>query len=1515
MSYEIGHAAVLLWRSMEKQGGDAELSYGLKGKLYLSKSGWLLMHIPNALARGAFDALHEPGAELPPGHNGDFNAHVSVMRPEEIAQIPGGAEKITERGHEVGYTLGPVRVVDPDGWSEMSKCWFIEVRSPELEKIRKSYGLTPLPSGNHQFHVTIGVRRKHVLRHNDVAKAAGVYGWAQRLKGAAMTKHVPAVLSMGSDGGSSTPGGTQANFVSPPENTSKYDLEGSRGTPKDADVLGPSVGSMGAPDAIKVPEVTHHRQETDYTCGPAALKEVVEGELGRAVPEKKLENAAEAGPEKGTEPPDLAATAQRVGLQVRFHPNSSVQQLCAMLDAKHPVIVSIQAYGDQDDYQRLESGHYVVVVGYDQNNIYIQDPSIEGEGKHGFIPINEFEARWHDREYNGRTYHHLAIEAWRPGTVEPDRAPQNPEKIALDKQADLLPDVELQPQQQRIQDTAGDDVRKLLYHSLGSGKTLSAIAAAEQSQQPYTAVMPASLRTNFLGARNTFTDQAIPATVASYSDIALGKRPPVGHTLIFDEAQRLRNSGSKTTLAAKDLARQAQSVYLLSGSPIVNAPHDMAPLMSILRGEEMSPEQFDKQFLQDQRVQPGWLSRVLHGATPGTVTHMKNPEQFREMLQGHVDYHAPQKPPVEQLEERITTEMSPEQAQIYRAIWEKLPAVLRWKLSRQFPLSKQEFRNLQAFLTGPRMAGLSTYPFMKEKQDAMLAFQQSPKLQRAMEEVTKYHQLHGDQFRGVAFSNYIDAGLTPYQAALAAKGIPSAIFHGGLSDEQRKRLVQDYNTGKLRMLLLGPSGGEGISLRGTRLMQLLDPHWNEARMIQAIGRGARFDSHTHLPPEERKMRVQRYISQLPPSILDKLLYAKGRRASQVAADEYMEQLSQRKQELIEEFNRQLREAGQPKTAESTGIHDSPVDSVEETDALLKFAEYAPGIPDPANYGDPFKSLSPGELYDLVVQLHEARRAGLHYDYRIGNQQGLHSWAMRKGVPLPGEKHMGVHQPIHSYDYRNFEGEIPEGYGAGRVSSHEQGQVLINRIGEHSIEFSTAHTRFPERFALVRPQGWDPKHWLMINTTPVEALPYNKVRYKKIPADQVEGILQQLKEGDTVEAKIDGASSLVKLLKDGVEVTSYRAAKGTGRPIVHTERVFHGRPKFPIPPELVGTVLKGELYGVRNPLRDTPVLPGGGQAAPEAAGAGRTGDLQDGPPGGQVHQPGLEHDLPESVPDGGLPDLGTRRPAPPSPIGDQDGLLRMSTNPASPGHEGTSPQDARGANAGAAAGPGDGLAGGGAQVPGRVLPAHELGGILNASLAEALAKQRSGNIRLRNMLFDIQSYGGQPVGADVPRDERRRMMEQVLQHLPGDYFHLPPVARTPQEALELWNQIKNKQHPLTEEGVVIHPVTGKPMKGKLTEDADVHITGIFPGEGKYQGVGAGGFEYALAPDGPTVGRVGTGLSDEFRRELWANPDLYKGRVAKIRSLGQFAGGAHRAPAFLALHEDWTPPEPDPPGALP
>jgi len=155
-------------------------------------------------------------------------------------------------------------------------------------------------------------------------------------------------------------------------------------------------------------------------------------------------------------------------------------------------------------------------------------------------------------------------------------------------------------------------------------------------------------------------------------------------------------------------------------------------------------------------------------------------------------------------------------------------------------------------------------------------------------------------------------------------------------------------------------------------------------------------------------------------------------------------------------------------------------------------EDAVGIPDRDEYGD-WSQLPVGDAITYVLHQHKADRAGEHYDLRFGTKEhGLVSWAVPKGLPKPGEKHLAVLQPLHSYDYKDFEGEIAEGYGKGQVGIADKGHVIITDISDNKIEFTIAHKRHPERFVLIKTKD---KNWLLRNVTPQKPLPFGKKNSK------------------------------------------------------------------------------------------------------------------------------------------------------------------------------------------------------------------------------------------------------------------------------------------------------------------------------------------------------------------------------------------------------------------------------------
>lgn len=159
-----------LGQEFYKEAADPVTAYNLAGTLYRSQSGWLLLSVSNTFVRGLFSMMKEPGVELPL-KDGKLEAHISVMRPEELTQI-GGADKVTERGKQYHFSLGRWQTIEPDNAPGIAKVWYVKVHSPELQALRRSYGLSSLPNhGQYDFHISVAVLRRGVLGRNDTRKS------------------------------------------------------------------------------------------------------------------------------------------------------------------------------------------------------------------------------------------------------------------------------------------------------------------------------------------------------------------------------------------------------------------------------------------------------------------------------------------------------------------------------------------------------------------------------------------------------------------------------------------------------------------------------------------------------------------------------------------------------------------------------------------------------------------------------------------------------------------------------------------------------------------------------------------------------------------------------------------------------------------------------------------------------------------------------------------------------------------------------------------------------------------------------------------------------------------------------------------------------------------------------------------------------------------------------------------------------------------------------------------------
>ena len=115
------------------------------------------------------------------------------------------------------------------------------------------------------------------------------------------------------------------------------------------------------------------------------------------------------------------------------------------------------------------------------------------------------------------------------------------------------------------------------------------------------------------------------------------------------------------------------------------------------------------------------------------------------------------------------------------------------------------------------------------------------------------------------------------------RGLPTyALYTGTETDEEKEIIRNIYNSNWssvpdtitseististnnlygeiIKTLMITASGAEGISLKNTRYVHIIEPYWHPVRIEQVIGRARRICSHQELPPDLRTVNVFLYL--------------------------------------------------------------------------------------------------------------------------------------------------------------------------------------------------------------------------------------------------------------------------------------------------------------------------------------------------------------------------------------------------------------------------------------------------------------------------------------------------------------------------------------------------------------------------------------------------------------------------------------------------------------------------------
>ena len=162
-----------------------------------------------------------------------------------------------------------------------------------------------------------------------------------------------------------------------------------------------------------------------------------------------------------------------------------------------------------------------------------------------------------------------------------------------------------------------------------------------------------------------------------------------------------------------------------------------------------------------------------------------------------------------------------------------------------------------------------------------------------------------------------------------------ALYTGTESDEEKKIILKIYNgiwddiptqiatrlrkmannndMGEIiKVLMITSSGSEGINLRNTRYVHVMEPYWHPVRTEQVIGRARRICSHKDLPDALQTVEVFMYLmtftkKQIEDETSLRLDLSKREPKIPLTSDEYLYEISTIKEEITSELLTAIKE--------------------------------------------------------------------------------------------------------------------------------------------------------------------------------------------------------------------------------------------------------------------------------------------------------------------------------------------------------------------------------------------------------------------------------------------------------------------------------------------------------------------------------------------------------------------------------------------------------------------------------
>lgn len=418
----------------------------------------------------------------------------------------------------------------------------------------------------------------------------------------------------------------------------------------------------------------------------------------------------------------------------------------------------------------------------------------------------------------------------------------------------------------------------IVVHSVGTGKTLSAISCAQcllnkKIVDNIIVITPTSLQQNFIkqahqyGLSKTQLDKYYTFyTMQTISNLINESRiaNPTNSLVIIDEAHNLRTIDGARFDSIFKYVTKAEKVLLLTATPLINYNYDIINLVSLATGTKpLTIEKFESIVEKHDVSFKKYVSGIFDFYVPNTESHIK---------------HFPTKKITE-----IFLCMENE----YLKTYEKIES------GQESKISDFKDKNIHVFYNGLRRA-------------SNVIENKSPKVDWIKEKI----QTEPDE-KYVIFSHFINMGMVPVMKWLNKMKIPFVHVTGDLSIEKRGKAVEKYNNDEIKILFISKAGSEGLDLKNTKYIIIMESGWNENSLEQIIGRGVRYKSHETLGKSKRNVSIYRlycikpyeytHLNKITASHILQLPENQG----MMSVDLYLRNYSWSKQQSLDKFQKEL----------------------------------------------------------------------------------------------------------------------------------------------------------------------------------------------------------------------------------------------------------------------------------------------------------------------------------------------------------------------------------------------------------------------------------------------------------------------------------------------------------------------------------------------------------------------------------------------------------------------------------